>query len=82
VGVMGIWLAPKCRGKGIGPQLLARTIEAAAAGVRRVELEVLASNTRAVHIFEQSGFVRKGVKCLARVLDGREDDVVCMALFV
>jgi RimJ/RimL family protein N-acetyltransferase len=51
-------------------------------GVRRVELEVLASNTRAVHVFEQSGFVREGVKCRARVLDGREDDVVCMALFV
>lgn len=82
VGILGIGLAADCRGKGIGPQLLARTIEAAAAaGVSRVELEVFASNRRAVHVFEQSGFVREGVKRGARILDGRVDDVVGMALF-
>jgi RimJ/RimL family protein N-acetyltransferase len=83
VGVLGIGLAANRRDKGIGPRLLARTIEAASeAGVRRVELEVFASNSRAVHVFERSGFVREGLKRRARVLDGREDDVVCMALFV
>lgn len=82
VGILGIGLAADCRGKGMGPQLLAQTIEAAVeAGVSRFELEVFASNRRAVHVFEQSGFVREGIKRRAWVLDGREDDVVCMALF-
>ena len=83
VGTLGIGLLANYRSKRIGPQLLARTIEAASeAGVKRVELEVFASNERAVHFFEQSGFVTEGVKRRARILDGREDDVVCMALFV
>ena len=83
VGILGIGLSANHRGHGVGPRLLARTIKAASdAGVRRVELEVFASNTRAVHLFEKSGFVTEGLKRRARILDGREDDVVCMALFV
>ena len=45
----------------------------------RVELEVFASNARAIRLFERAGFVREGTKRRARFLDGREDDVVCMA---
>lgn len=45
----------------------------------RVELEVFASNTRAIRLFEGVGFAREGVKRQARLLDGRADDVVCMA---
>jgi len=81
VGILGIGVLAEYRGKGIGPGLLTHTIEAASAvGVTRIELEVYASNTRAVHLFEQAGFVTEGVKRRARLLDGREDDVVCMAL--
>ena len=83
VGILGIGLSANHRSQGVGPRLLARTIKAASdAGVKRVELEVFASNTRAVHLFEKAGFVTEGVKRQARILDGREDDVVCMALFV
>ena len=64
----------------MGAALLARTLEAAeAAGMTRVELEVFASNTRAIRLFERAGFVREGVKRQARLLDGRAEDVVCMA---
>ena len=79
-GVLGIGLLPEWRAQGVGAPLLARTLEAAeAAGMTRVELEVFASNTRAIHLFERAGFVREGVKRRARLLDGRADDVVCMA---
>ena len=83
VGTLGVGLLSAYREQGLGPKLLARTIEAAAAaGMRRIELEVFASNTRAVHVFEKAGFVREGLKRDARVLDGVPDDVVCMALLV
>lgn len=80
VGTLGIGLLSAYRGLGLGPRLLARTVEAAsAAGMHRIELEVFASNTRAVHVFEKAGFVREGLKRRARLLDGVADDVVCMA---
>ena len=80
VGTLGIGLLSAYRGQGLGPTLLARTVEAAAAaGMHRIELEVFASNTRAVHVFEKAGFVREGLKRRARLLDGVGDDVVCMA---
>ena len=79
-GVLGVGLLPAWRAQGVGAALLARTLEAAeAAGMTRVELEVFASNTRAIRLFEGAGFVREGIKRQARLLDGRADDVVVMA---
>ena len=79
-GVLGVGLLPAWRAQGVGAALLARTLEAAeAAGMTRVELEVFASNGRAIRLFEGAGFVREGIKRQARLLDGRADDVVCMA---
>ncbi len=79
-GVLGIGLLPEWRGRGVGAALLVRTLEAAeAAGMTRVELEVFASNVRAIRAFEGAGFVREGLKRRARRIDGRVDDVVCMA---
>lgn len=83
VGTLGIGLLAAHRERGLGRKLLARTIEAGAtAGMQRIELEVFASNTRAVHVFEKAGFVREGLKRRARLLDGVADDVVCMALLL
>ena len=79
-GVLGIGLLQEWRERGVGTALLARTLEAAsAAGMTRVELDVFLSNTRAVRLFERAGFVREGVKHRARILDGRVDDLLCMA---
>ncbi len=79
-GVLGIGLLREWRAQGVGAALLARTLEAAeAAGMTRIELEVFASNTRAIRLFEEAGFLREGVKREARLLDGRAEDVVCMA---
>ena len=80
VGTLGIGLLSAYRERGLGPRLLSRSIEAAAAaGISRIELEVFASNTRAVHVFERAGFAREGLKRGARLLDGVADDLVCMA---
>ena len=71
-GVLGIGLLPDWRERRVGRALLSRTLDAAdATGVERIELEVLASNTRAIRLFEWAGFIREGVKIRARILDGR-----------
>ena len=51
-------------------------------GIERVELEVFASNTGAINLYRQLGFVVEGTKKRARKLDGEYDDDVLMALFL
>jgi len=72
---------PAVRGRGVGRRLAEAAIAAAKAqGAERIELEVFASNTRAIALYERLGFVREGVKRNARKLDGEYDDIVQMAL--
>jgi RimJ/RimL family protein N-acetyltransferase len=80
-GRLGMGLLAAYRGQGIGRRLATAAIEAArAAGMERIELEVLASNTTAIQLYEKLGFVHEGVKRRARHLDGVWDDNVLMAL--
>ena len=82
VGRLGMGLLPHYRGQGLGKRLTVETIRAARlAGIERVELEVFASNERAVALYRKLGFVTEGVKRRARKLDGQYDDNVVMALF-
>ncbi len=82
VGRLGMAFLPEYRGRGFGRRLLAETIHAARqAGIERVELEVFASNKRAIAFYEAVGFVTEGIKRQARKLDGRYDDNVFMAYF-
>lgn len=46
----------------------------------RIELEVFASNVAAIALYERLGFVHEGRKRSARILDGRIEDMLCMAL--
>jgi RimJ/RimL family protein N-acetyltransferase len=81
VGRLGMAFLPKYRGRGFGRKLLARTIHAAhGIEIERVELEVFASNKRAIAFYEAAGFVIEGIKTRARKLDGQYDDNVFMAL--
>jgi RimJ/RimL family protein N-acetyltransferase len=80
-GRLGIGMLPEARGRGLGRRLVTAALDAARArGMERVELEVFASNTRAVALYESLGFVPEGLKRRARKLDGRYDDDVIMAL--
>jgi ribosomal protein S18 acetylase RimI-like enzyme len=81
VGRLGMGLLPKYRRQGLGRRLVTAAIGAARkAGMERIELEVFASNTGAIRLYEQLGFNREGVKRKARKLDGHYEDVMLMAL--
>ena len=83
VGRLGMGLLPDYRGQGIGTRLAVEAIRAAqSAGIERVELEVFASNERAIALYQRLGFVTEGIKRRARKLDGSYDDNVIMSLFV
>jgi ribosomal protein S18 acetylase RimI-like enzyme len=74
-------LLPDYRERGLGRRLVAEALRAARqAGIERVELEVFASNERAIAFYRALGFVTEGVKRRARKLDGQYDDNVFMAL--
>lgn len=81
VGQLGMGLLPAYRGQGLGRRLLQETLQRVFAnGLRRVELDVFASNGPAVRLYEQEGFVIEGRKRRARILDGVEDDILVMGL--
>lgn len=80
-GRLGIGMLPQARGRGLGRRLMTAAMDAARArGMERIELEVFASNTRAVALYASLGFRREGLKRRARKLDGEYDDDVLMAL--
>ena len=79
-GTLGMALLPAFRDRGLGRQLLQATVQAAhGAGLSRIELQLLASNKRALALYERSGFVHEGRKRVARVLDEVAEDILCMA---
>jgi len=81
VGTLGMGILAKYRGQGLGHRLATDTIRAATeAGMERIELEVFASNERAIALYRKLGFVTEGIKRRARKLDGAYDDNVFMAL--
>src|SRR3954451_7206118 len=68
-GALGIGLLPSYRGRGVGARLTAAAIGAARLnGIERIELEVWASNARAIALYRQLGFVEEGVRRRARLL--------------
>lgn len=82
-GTLGMGVRKDFRRLGIGRRLLEQTIgEARRTGLERIELEVFASNTPAIRLYDQAGFVVEGVKKRGRKLEGEYDDLVQMALFI
>src|SRR4051794_36292166 len=57
--VGGFGVAPDYRGQGLSRQLARATLDRARqASLRRVQLEVITSNARAIRTYERAGFVR------------------------
>lgn len=83
VGVLGMGVLADYRGRGIGRELLGRTVRHAVEvnGIEKVELEVFAGNSGAIAFYERNGFKREGVRVSSRKIDGRYDDVVLMGGF-
>ena len=82
VGVLGMGILADYRGKGIGGQLLSKTVEHAwASGLKRLELEVFADNEPAIRLYKKHGYIQEGLKRYARFIDGQYQDIVVMAQY-
>lgn len=80
IGYLGIGLLKEYRGKGIGQQLLESTIQVAIQkGFKKVELEVRASNARAIHLYKKLGFLEEKRVENGLCIDGVNEDVIQMA---
>ncbi len=82
-GRLGMGLLPRYRGQGLGRQLLSACIaKAGAKGITRIELEARADNHRAIHLYEQLGFVHETRKKCAMRFDGLYHDAAQMGLLL
>lgn len=80
---LGLSVDPAARRQGIGRMLLAAAIRwTEAAGCRRLQLAVIASNTAALALFEASGFHAEGIMQDAAEIDGARHNVIPMAYLV
>jgi len=81
---LGIYVAKAWRDQGVGHALMRACVEWAQASpvVERVELEVYAHNARAIHLYEQFGFEREGVKRRLYYQNGQPIDMLIMALLL
>ena len=81
VGNLGMGVVPEYRRRGIGKALLSAALSSAKEkGFERVELEVFASNSAALALYDQFGFLEEGIKRKTWKLDERYDDLVIMGL--
>jgi RimJ/RimL family protein N-acetyltransferase len=80
-GLLGMGVVAGHRGRGIGRELLRVTLEnARETGLTRIELTVREPNVRARELYERAGFAVEGLKRNAVRVDGRYENLVCMAI--
>lgn len=80
-GTLGIGLLPEFRGKGIGRQLMQRTIDAAFAfGLTRIDLTVREGNANAIALYKSLGFEIEGRHRNAVCIEGQYENLYSMAL--
>jgi ribosomal protein S18 acetylase RimI-like enzyme len=83
VGVVGTFVLPNWRRKGIAHHLAAHTFDFARAnGYEKIVIHVRASNLGAQSFYRSLGFVAKGVLERQVKIDGQYEDQVCMELFL
>ena len=70
-------------GRGIGAGLLQQARDwAATHGLHRLELTVMAHNTRAIRLYERMGFTVEGRRSECLLIDGRFIDELTMAVIL
>jgi len=80
-GGLGVGLLPEYRGKGIGRELMRKTIEAAFDfGLTRIELTVREQNVNAIALYKKFGFETEGLQRNALRLQGRYENLLLMAI--
>jgi RimJ/RimL family protein N-acetyltransferase len=76
----GMSCLPECRGIGLGAALLHRGIEwANSVGVRKLTLEVFATNDRAIALYRKTGFIEEARLRSQYMIEGKPVDGVLMA---
>jgi RimJ/RimL family protein N-acetyltransferase len=80
----GITIGAAHWNRGYGREVAARMLEYAfeELNLRRVELQVFASNERAIKTYQAVGFVHEGTRRQADSIDGRWEDVLLMAVLL
>jgi ribosomal protein S18 acetylase RimI-like enzyme len=79
-GVLGMGLLPEFRRKGIGKELIQRTLAAAPEfGFHRVELTVREDNANAISLYKKVGFEIEGLQRDAFLVDGVYENLIMMA---
>jgi L-phenylalanine/L-methionine N-acetyltransferase len=83
-GELGINVAARWRGQGVGRALMERALACAReSGVfTRIELIVLARNENAIHLYERLGFQHEGRRQRAMLRNGEYLDDLMMALLL
>ena len=80
-GKLGISLLKEYRDQGIGLQMMKTLVdESRKAGLETIELEVFASNPRAIHVYEAAGFKQVGRIPKKIFRKGRFTDIIVMAI--
>lgn len=79
---VGIALAASARGRGVGTEAIAQIVEFAfvRANLRRLHLEVIASNSAAIRVYEKAGFMHEGRQREHAWVRGHYEDVVRMGI--
>jgi RimJ/RimL family protein N-acetyltransferase len=78
-----IGVLAEASGQGIGTGLLKEAVRwAAARGLRRIELNVMAHNHRAIVLYERAGFVHEGRRVACLLIDGEFLDELYMAMIL
>ena len=81
VGRLGMGLSPTVRERGYGRRLLTSILnQAFDGGFQRIELEVFASNARAIRLYDRLGFVVEGRRRQLIKIDDRREDLILMGL--
>ena len=83
VGLLYMGVLRGYRGKGIGNRLFEKSLEHAKhdSGFESVQLEVFASNRRAIGLYRKFGFKVDGLRKKARKYKGKYEDILLMSKF-
>ena len=79
-GEIGMMVHDRFQGRGIGRKLIEALLDVADnhLGLKRVELDVITDNERAIHLYESLGFEREGIKRSALFRGGVFVDLLMM----
>jgi ribosomal protein S18 acetylase RimI-like enzyme len=80
IGNLGMAVAQKARGVGVGYKLISKAIEeATSVGLTRIELTVRSENSAAISLYKKVGFMIEGTQLNGWCLRGKYSDVYAMA---